>query len=85
MGSPNRDIAQAKDFIAPPGYLGHRPETTLLCQLVARDSSRFGDRCAAEVRPLPRHVDAEFEACLKCGRLEEGFLRVKRDTFRPKI
>lgn len=26
MGSPDRDIAQAKDFIAPPGYLRHRPE-----------------------------------------------------------
>ena len=30
MGATNRDIAQAKDFIAPPGYQRHRPETTLL-------------------------------------------------------
>jgi len=31
MGWPERDIAQAKSSIAPPGYLlRHRPETTLL-------------------------------------------------------
>jgi len=27
-------------------------------------------------RPLPGHVQEEFEAYLKCGRLEEEFLRV---------
>jgi hypothetical protein len=30
MSAPDRDIAQAKDFIAPPGYSRHRPEATLL-------------------------------------------------------
>jgi len=29
---------------------------------------------AAQGRPLPRYVEDEFEAYLKCGRLEEGFL-----------
>lgn len=28
-------------------------------------------------RPLPDHVQQEFDAYLKCGRLEEGFLRVR--------
>lgn len=35
METPDRDIALAKDFIAPPGYSRHRPEATLLYQLVA--------------------------------------------------
>ena len=28
-------------------------------------------------RPLPQYVKEEFEAYLKCGRLEHGFLRVR--------
>jgi len=80
MGSPDRDIAQAKDFIAPPGYSRHRPEATLLYQLVAEHFPRFRDRRAAEGRALPRFVEDEFEAYLKCGLLEHGFLRVKCDA-----
>jgi hypothetical protein len=77
MGAPGRDIAQAKDLIAPPGYSRHRPEATLLYQLVGENYPRFRDRRAAEGRALPRSVEAEFEAYLKCGLLEYGFLRVK--------
>jgi len=80
MGAPDRDIAQAKDFIAPPGYRRHRPETTLLHQLVAEHYPAFRDRRAAEDRPLPRYVEDEFEAYLKCGLLEYGFLRIKCDA-----
>ena len=80
MGAPGRDIAQAKDFIAPPGYSRHRPEATLLYQLVGEHYPRFRDRRAAEGRALPRYVEAEFEAYLKCGLLEYGFLRVKCDA-----
>jgi hypothetical protein len=28
-------------------------------------------------RPLPDYVEAEFDAYLKCGRLEEGFMRLR--------
>jgi len=80
MDAPDRDIAQAKDFIAPPGYRRHRPEATLLYQLVAEHYPGFRDRRAAEGRPLPRYVEDEFEAYLKCGLLEHGFLRVKCDA-----
>jgi hypothetical protein len=80
MGAPGRDIAQAKDFIAPPGYSRHRPEATLLYQLVAEHYPRFRDRRAAEGRALPRYVEDEFEAYLRCGLLEHGFLRVKCDA-----
>jgi len=80
MGAPNRDIAQAKGFIAPPGYRRHRPEATLLYKLVAEHYPVFRDRRAAEGRPLPRYVEEEFEAYLKCGLLEHGFLRVKCES-----
>jgi ribosomal protein S27E len=80
MGWPERDIAQTAGFIAPPGYQRHRPETTLLYRLVAEHYPAFRDRRAAEERPLPRYVEDEFEAYLKCGRLEYGFLRVKCES-----
>ena len=80
MGWPDRDIAQAAGFIAPPGYSRHRPETTLLYRLVAEHYPNFRDRRAAEKRPLPRYVEDEFKAYLTCGRLEEGFLRVKCES-----
>ena len=35
----------------------------------------FRELRAETGRPLPGHVQEEFEAYLKCGRLEEGFMR----------
>jgi len=80
MGAPDRDIAQARSFIAPPGYRRHRPETTLLYRLVAEHYPKFRDRRVAEDRALPAYVEDELEAYLKCGLLERGFLRVKCDS-----
>ena len=80
MGSPHRDIAQAKDFIAPPGYSRHRPEATLLYRLVADHCPRLRDRRAAEGRTLPQFVEDECEAYRRCGLLEHDFLRVKCDA-----
>jgi hypothetical protein len=48
--------------------------------LVAEHYPAFRDRRAAERRPLPRYVEAEFDPYLKCGLLEHGFLRVKCDA-----
>ena len=31
----------------------------------------------SQARSLPNHITKEFEAYLKCGRLEQGFLRVR--------
>jgi hypothetical protein len=80
MGWPEPDIAQTAGFIAPSGYSRHRPETTLFYRLVAEHYPAFRDRRAAEERPLPRYIEDEFEAYLKCGRLEHGFLRVKCES-----
>ena len=37
----------------------------------------FRELRAREGRPLPGHVQEEFDAYLNCGRLEKGFLRVR--------
>jgi ribosomal protein S27E len=69
--------SQAPPFIDPRGYSRHRPERTLLYQLVEQHYPAFRELRAAADRPLPDFVQQEFEAYLKCGRLEEGFLRVR--------
>jgi ribosomal protein S27E len=61
-------------------YERHRPETTLLYQLVERHYPEFLTALAGRDRHLPRYVQEEFEAYLKCGRLEHGFLRVRCTT-----
>ncbi len=77
---PAGRLRQDAGFIAPPGYARHRPETTLLYRLVAEHYPTFRDRRAAEGRALPRYVEDEFEAYLKCGLLEHGLLRVKCES-----
>lgn len=64
-------------FTDPPGYSRHRPERTLLYQLVEQHYPAFRELRAAADRPLPDFVQQEFDAYLKCGRFEEGFLRVR--------
>jgi ribosomal protein S27E len=54
----------------------------LLClraiyRLVQQHYPAFRELRSEVGRPLPSYVQEEFEAYLKCGRLEEGFLRVR--------
>jgi hypothetical protein len=58
-------------------YQRHRPEQTLLYQLVERHYDDFQSLLATRGTPLPSYVCKEFEAFLKCGLLEYGFLRVQ--------
>lgn len=60
-------------------YKRHEPEQTLLFGLVKTHYERFRDLLAQQRRPLPDYVQQEFEAYLKCGLLEHGFLRVRCD------
>ena len=55
----------------------HRPEQTLLYQLVEQYYPAFVTHLAARERTLPAHVEREFDDYLRCGRLEHGFLRVR--------
>jgi hypothetical protein len=68
---------RAPPFVDPPGYVRHRPEATLPYQLVERYYPQLVTTREAAGRPLPKHVQGEFEAYLKCGCLEHGFLRVR--------
>lgn len=74
-------LLAGKDAIAGAArageYARHRPEQTLLYQLVEQYYPAFVEHLAARERTLPVHVQREFEAYLKCGRLEHGFLRVR--------
>ena len=58
-------------------YERHRPEHTLLYQLVDGYYPAFEAQLAAQGKQLPEYVQREFEDYLKCGRLERGFLRVR--------
>ena len=60
-------------------YKRHRPEHTLLYQLVERHYLGFLEHLSRQGKSLPRHVEKEFENFLRCGRLEHGFLRVVCD------
>jgi ribosomal protein S27E len=60
-----------------PPYKRHRPEQTLLYQIIEQHYPAFREVMAAQGKPLPWHVQQEFDDYLKCGRLEHGFLRVQ--------
>jgi ribosomal protein S27E len=77
MATRGAEHARAPAFIDPPGYARHRPDQTLLYQIVAQHYPALLAVRAAQGRLLPRYVQEEFEAYLKCGRLEHGFLRVR--------
>ena len=51
-------------------YERHKPEETLLYQLVEQHYPRLKVKMEEQGRPLPMHVQEEFDAYLKCGRLE---------------
>jgi hypothetical protein len=53
-------------------YVRHRPETTLLYQIIREYWPEFQAELASQDKYLPAYVTQEFEAYLKCGRLEHG-------------
>ena len=73
----DRARRRAPPFVDPPGYARHRPEATLLYELVERHYPQLVTAREAAGRPLPKYVQGDFAAFLKCGRLECGFLRTR--------
>ena len=63
--------------VGAPVYERHRPERTLLYQLIEEYYPAFEAQWAFEGRVLPDYIRQEFEEHLKCGRLAHGFLRVR--------
>ncbi len=81
-------LAQGRESLPPVhghglgdvAYERHQPEQTLLYQLVEARYPALVNQMAQQGKSLPVHVHQEFEAYLKCGRLEHGFLRVRCDS-----
>ena len=63
-------------------YQRHQPEQTQLYQLVAQYYPVFKTELAAQGRSLPHYIQQEIEAFLRCGRLAQGFLRVRCEDCR---
>jgi len=79
MGLPSHKTNLAKQN--PAGvYVRHRPETTLLYQIVREYWPEFQAELANHGKTLPTYVRNEFDEYLKCGRLEHGFLRVRCES-----
>ena len=72
-------LSPGKDAFGHTTHEHHQPEQTLLYQLVEAHYPTLVDQLAQQGKSLPEHVHQEFEAYLKCGRLEHGFLRVRCD------
>ena len=71
---------EASAGVGAARYERHRPERTLLYQLVQEYYPAFKAHLAEQGGELPGYVEQEFEDYLKCGRLEHGFLRVRCDA-----
>jgi len=68
---------EASSGVVAPPYVRHRPERTLLYQLIEEYYPAFKVHLATQDTALPGYVEQEFEDHLKCGRLEHGFLRLR--------
>lgn len=72
----SNQAAQALTFESSGApYQRHRPEQTLLYQLIEQYYPVFVEHLERAGRSLTRFVQREFEDYLKCGRLEYEFLR----------
>jgi hypothetical protein len=63
-------------------YRRHEPEQTLLYKVVAAELDGLRESLSAASpygTGLPRHVDKELEAYLRCGILAHGFARIVCD------
>lgn len=58
-------------------YERHRPEETLLYQIVEEHWPLFQQHLEQQGKSLPGYVKQEFEDFLACGRLDRGFLRIQ--------
>ena len=55
-------------------YKRHQPELTLLYQIIETYYPEFLTYVESQGKTLPTHIKKEFDAYLKCGRLEYGFI-----------
>ena len=68
------------------GYQRRTPERTVLHELVSRHAQTLlAELRDADGRGLPRHVERELAAYLRCGLLAHGFARVRCQTCAAEI
>ena len=60
-------------------YTPHRPEQTLLHRTIREQLETFLQQSRERGRPVPRFVEQELRAFLRCGVLAHGFLRLHCD------
>ena len=65
-------LSPGKDAPGRATYERHRPEQTLLYQLIEKHYPALIEQLDAQGKSLPLHVHQELEAYLKCGRLESS-------------
>lgn len=79
--SPTKNLHQQTQHTAAENrihYERHRPEETILYQLVQEHIETFFAQVEAETGlSLPDFVKDEFDAFLECGILAYGFLRLR--------
>ena len=78
-------LALRVDGEASPGvvasvYERRRPERTVLYHLVGDYYRALKTRLSAQGPTLPGYVEGEFDAYLRWGRLEHGFVRVRCES-----
>ena len=72
--------AHGKEAVSGVCYQRHRPEEALHYELIGHHYPALIDHVAEQDESLPEYGQQEFEAYLKCGRLEHGFLRVRCES-----
>ena len=60
-------------------YTRHRPEESILYNVIRQELEPFLARAQARENPVPGFVEQEFHAFLRCGILAHGFLRLHCD------
>ncbi|MCP4035541.1 MAG: transposase [bacterium] len=66
-------------------YARHRPQDSVLYQIVERHAGAFFDAMTEQGASLPRFVRDEFDAYIDCGRIECGFVRAKCEACRYEL
>jgi hypothetical protein len=67
--------AHGREAAGGLAYARHRPEETQLYRLVEQHYPALVTHLAEQGKQLPAYVEKEFEAYLRCGRLEHGCMR----------
>jgi hypothetical protein len=75
--APHSPEAQGES--AQRTYTRHRPEESLLYNVIQQELEPFLARAQVRQQPVPRFIEQEFHAFLRCGILAHGFLRLHCD------